>query len=92
MGFMLPAALDALPTLSDGFLGSKLPGIPGDLISQPSTGPMSSLLILLGKFILSTGCTKQKQFFSSEESAHRQLLTSAARFFPAPPETPQFLF
>lgn len=53
MGFMLPASVDALPTLSDGFWGqnSGLPGYGkryGDLISQPTTGPMSSLLILLG--------------------------------------------
>lgn len=56
MEFMLPAGVDALPTLSDGFWGqnSGLPsygkryGSPSDLISQPSTGPMSSLLILLG--------------------------------------------
>lgn len=56
MGFMLPAGMDALPTLSDGFWGqnSGLPsygmsyGSPSDLISQHSTRSMSSLLILLG--------------------------------------------
>lgn len=56
VGFVLPAGEDALPTHSGVFWGQitglshsgKRYGSPGDLIFQPSTGPMSSLLFLLG--------------------------------------------